>query len=237
MFTSGLRGLGMAQPPQVMVPVPQPGGVVTQMPTAETQLANAAYQYVADYTQFLQPNNTPEYQDPITFTANLIDYAKTLCYGSWAPYTCVGFDAVSKGTQYANQVFDALKGITLSSTGKSVYDTWLARPVAITPTYTPPILPAPYNPAYVPGSNQLPPPPNTLNNVAPVPVSVTPLPGTSVLNPPSVNQTPVTQQQIVNGMALPDMSSATSWLQANWKVVALGVAAVVVLPSLLGGKR
>lgn len=233
MFTRGLRGLGMAQPPQVMVPVPQPGGVVTQMPTAETQLANAVYQDVNDYTQFLQASNTPQYQNPNVYAANLLAYAQSLCYGSWAPYTCVGFDPSAMTTKYMNALVTALQGIILPSTGKSVYQTWLDHPPAVTSTYVPPADTTPYNPANVPGSN-------TLTNVAPTPTNVTPAPQTNVMTPPPFTEAPVTVQQIQNGNGAQsgglDMSGATSWLESNWGLVAVGIAAVVLLP-MLGGRK
>lgn len=236
MITRGLRGVGMAQPPQVMVPVPQPGGVVTQMPTAETQLANAVYQDVSDYTQFLAASNTPQYQNPNTYAANLLAYAKSLCYGSWAPYTCVGFDPDAMTAKYLNVLATALQGIILPSTGLSVYQTWLAHPPAVTSSYVPPADTTPYNPANVPGSN-------TLTNVAPQPTNVTPAPQTNVMTPPPFTESPVTIQQIQNGNGAQsgsgvgfDMSGATSWLEAHWELVAVGVAAVILLP-MLGGKR
>jgi hypothetical protein len=230
----------MAQPQQVMVTVPGVDGTTTQLPTAETSLANAAYQDANDYVQFLAQYNDPQYTSPAAYTSNMIAYAQSLCYGSWAPYTCIGFDPVAKGTQYANAVFAALKAVILPSTGKSVYDTWIANPPKQYSDYTPPATQQPYNPANVPGSSTLP-VSNTLNNVAPTPVSVTPLPATSVLNPPVQNWFPLNPDQIANGTTgeslLPDMSGATSWLQSNWMLVAGAVAAVVILPSLLGGRR
>jgi hypothetical protein len=95
-----------------------------------------------------------------------------------------------------------------------------------------------------------PPPGNTLDNVAPTPVVVTPAPPTVVLSPPQ--STPViTPTQIANGNpganppvysygtvpALPDMSGVTDWLTANWMILAAGAAALVILPSVMGGKR
>lgn len=88
------------------------------------------------------------------------------------------------------------------------------------------------------------PPPNTLNNVAPVAVSITPVPPTSAINPPA-SFPPVTSQQIANGTTgnavdqstFPNFSGATTWLESHWMLIAAGVAAVVILPSLLGGKR
>lgn len=248
MYTTSLRGLGiMAQPPQVMVSVPQPyPDPPTQMPTAETSLANAAYQDATDYTQFTQASNYPEYNSPAAYTANLIDYAQTLCYGSWAPYTCKtnaggAFDPTAMGTQYANAVFASLKATPYGASG-SVYDYWIAHPPSTDSNYTPPAQIQPYNPANVPGSSVLPPPSNTLNNVAPVPVSVTPAQPTTQLYPPSY-QPPVTQQQIANGTmggtgtTNINLTGATTWLQSNWMLIAAGIAAVVILPSILGGKR
>ena len=218
----------MAQPPQVMVPVPQPNGTTTQEPTAETSLANAAYQDANDYMQFVSANNSPNYANPAAYTSNMIAYAQTLCYPSWASYVCAGFDPVARGTYYANQVFASLKATPYN--GTNVYDWWVAHPVATSQGYTPPATTQPYVP------------PNTLNNVAPVPVTVTPLPPTNVLNPPVQNWFPLNPTQVANGTTgestmFPDMSGATSWLQSNWMLVAGAVAAVVILPSLLGGKR
>ena len=169
------RGLGVSFP-QVMVPVPQPGGVVTEMPTAETSLANAAAQNINDPSQFTAAFNTPEYASPAAFSANMIAFAKTLCMNSWAPYTCVGFDPVTMGQKYANIVFDALRANILPSTGKSVYDTWVSKPPALPSSYTPPAAQTPYNPASVPGSSALPPPP--ASNAQPV------SPGVSMVPPP-----------------------------------------------------
>lgn len=249
MYTTSLRGLGiMAQPPQVMVSVPQPyPDPPTQMPTAETSLANAAYQDATDYTQFTQASNYPEYNSPAAYTANLIAYAQTLCYGSWAPYTCKtnaggAFDPTAMGTQYANAVFASLKATPYGASG-SVYDYWIAHPPSTDSNYTPPAQIQPYNPANVPGSSALPPPPNVLTNVAPTPITTPVTNPTNALNPPVQNWFPVNPQAIANGttggsvLGLPDLSSATTWLQSNWMILAAGVAAVVILPSLLGGKR
>lgn len=240
MMTAGLRGLGMTQPPQVMVNVPQPFGLPdTSMPTAETSLANAAYQDANDYMQFVATTNAPNYATPADYTANMIQYARELCYPSWGPYVCpAGYDPVARGTYWANQVFASLKATPYN--GTNVYAWWVAHPVA--QSYATPAPQQTYNPASVPGSQVLPPPPNVLNTVAPTPVSVTPSQPTTQLYPPSY-QPPVTTQQIANGttgsafLGLPDMSSATDWLSQNWMLVAGAVAAVVILPSLLGGKR
>ncbi len=249
MFTTSLRGLGqMAAPQQVMVSVPQPApDPPTQMPTAETSLANAAYQDVEGYTQFLQAQNDPQYQSPAAYTANMIAYAQTLCMASWSPYTCVtnsggSFNPTTMGTQYANAVFAALKSIILPSTGKSVYDTWVANPPSTYSNYTPPQPVQPYNAGSVPGSSVLPTPPsnpNVLNNVAPPPITPPVTNPTSVLNPPPVVQTPITQTQIANGsgIALPNLSGVTSFVETNWVLIAAGVAALVILPGLLGGRR
>lgn len=242
MFTTGLRGLGsMAAPPQVMVAVPQPSPLPpTQEPTAETSLANAAYQDANDYMQFVAGNNSPNYANPAAYTANMIEYAKELCWPSWGPYVCpAGYDPVAMGTKYANLVFASLK--TTPYNGTNVYDWWVSNPVSSS-GYTPPAQQTPYNPASVPGSNQLPVPPNVLNNVAPTPITTPVTNPTNVLNPPT-GQFPINPQSIANGttggtiLGLPDLSGATTWLQANWMLVAGGLAALVILPSLLGGKR
>ncbi len=237
MMTTSLRGLGMTAPPQVMVPVPQPNGTVTQMPTAETSLANAAYQDVQGYEQFTTANNAPEYATPAAYLANMIEYAKELCYPSWGPYVCpAGYDPTTLGTKYANQVFAALK--TIPYNGTTVYAYWVAHPVAA--SYDTPPPQQPYNPVNVPGSSVLSPPPNTLDNVAPVTYGGPVTNPTSVLNPPVQNWFPLNPTQIQNGTtggSNIDLSGAESWLQTNWVLVAAGIAAVVVLPSLLGGKR
>lgn len=242
MLSRGVQGLGaLAQPPQVMVPVPQPNGTVTQMPTAETSLANAAVQDANDYMQFVATTNAPNYATPADYLANMIEYARELCWPSWGPYVCpAGYDPVAMGTKYANVVFAALKNTPYS--GTNVYAYWVAHPVA--QSYATPPPNTPYNPGSVPGSSVLPtPPPNTLPGVAPVPVSVTPAPGTNVLNPPPQNWFPLNPTQIQNGttggsiLGLPDLSGATAWLQTNWMPLAAGLAAIVILPSLLGGKR
>lgn len=98
-----------------------------------------------------------------------------------------------------------------------------------------------------------PPPDNTLNNVAPTPTPIPVTNPTPVLVPPS--STPViTPTQIANGnpgtpnptvtlpngsapQTLPDLSGVTDWLTANWPLLAAGVAALVILPGLLGGRR
>lgn len=216
MRTSGLRGLGATLPQQVMVSVPQPNGSTTQMPTAETSLANAAYQDANDYSQFVATTNAPDYATPADYMANMIEYAKELCYNSWAPYTCVGFDPVSRGTYYANQVFAALKATPYGST--NVYDYWVAHPVA--QSYPTPTPQQPYNPADVPGSSVLP----------------------TVLYPPTSTVPSVTPTQIQNGTtgtqgSSADMSGVTTWLESNWQLLAAGLAALVVLPMVLGGRR
>lgn len=237
MMTTGLRGL--PYPSQAMVPVPQPNGTTTQMPTAETSLANAAYQDANDYMQFVATTNAPSYATPDDYTANMIEYARELCWPSWGPYACpAGYDPVAMGTKYANQVFAALKLTPYN--GTNVYAWWVAHPVA--QSYATPPPNTPYNPVNVPGSSVLPTPPNTLNNVAPPPGSVSVTNPTNVLNPPVQNYYPVTQQQIANGsgtsiLGLPDLSGATTWLESNWMLIAGGLAALVILPSVLGGKR
>ena len=98
-----------------------------------------------------------------------------------------------------------------------------------------------------------PPPDNTLNNVAPTPVVVPVTYPTPVIQPPT--STPViTPTQIANGnpgapnpivtlpngspsVVLPDMSGVTTWVETNWPLLAAGVAALVILPGLMGGRR
>lgn len=230
MRLSGLRGLGgaMTMPPQIMVSVPQPAGdPPTMEPTAETSLANAAYQDANDYSQFTAASNTPNYATPAAYTANMIQYAQTLCYGSGAPYTCFtnsggSFNPTTMGTQYANAVFAALKATPYGST--NVYDYWVAHPIPVEVGYTPPAPVTPYNPQNVPGSSVLPTPP-------------------TVLTPPTTTP-PVTPTQIQNGTTGTqgttgglDMSSVTPWLEGNWQLLAAGLAALVILPMVLGGRR
>lgn len=83
-----------------------------------------------------------------------------------------------------------------------------------------------------------PPPSNTLDNVAPTPVVVNQVPPTQVLTPP-VPLPPVTQTQVQNGTTGPQnsMPGLTSWLETNWVIVAAGIAALVILPGLMGGRR
>jgi hypothetical protein len=236
------RGLGVSFP-QVMISVPQPGGNVTQEPSAETSLANAAAQYINDPTQFTAAQNTPEFASPAAFSANMIAYAKTLCQYSWSPYTCVGFDPVTMGQKYANIVFDALRGIILPSTGQSLYDTWVNKPPVLPPSYTPPVIQAPYNPASVPGSSALPPPP-ALPPVAsnPQPVAAPPVstPGqvmgstTYSSNPPG---TLVSGDGSGSSVGLPSIALVDSSGNPNWPLIAGG--AVLLLGGLyfLGGSK
>lgn len=250
----GARGLGVSFP-QVMVAVPQPGGAVTQMPTAETSLANAAAQNINDPSQFTAAFNSPEYSSPAAFSANMIAFAKTLCMNSWAPYTCVGFDPVTMGQKYANIVFDGLRAIILSSTGKSVYDTWVSKPPAVTPDYTPPVIQAPYNPASVPGSSALPPPP-VLPPVQSAPVPLPPVLQT-VAGSPGVTPNPYSglplpgspQWYALFGGTNPNPPAAGSSSSSsntapplqtaapNWPLI--GGAALLVIGGLyaLGGSR
>lgn len=102
---------------------------------------------------------------------------------------------------------------------------------------------------YVPSGSSTGPlcvPVNTLTYVAPTQVTVSPMPPTNVLTPPTAQQTP-TQQQIANGQTVtggmltntgfPDLSGATSWVQSNWPILAAGVATVILLPMLMGGRK
>lgn len=86
-------------------------------------------------------------------------------------------------------------------------------------------------------------PTNTLSNTAPI---YTPPPTTSpsnVLNPPSGTTNPVGGNQNITGQQQSQQhqqsqqsttDDALSWLKDNWLLVAAGIGAVVLLPSLMG---
>lgn len=87
--------------------------------------------------------------------------------------------------------------------------------------------------------------PNALNYSAPTQTTVSPMPPTNVLTPPTAQQTP-TQQQIANGMTVTGgtlsnmpaaMSGAVTWAESNMGLIAAGVAAVFLLPMLMGGRK
>lgn len=89
------------------------------------------------------------------------------------------------------------------------------------------------------GANTPPPPiDNTLNNVAPTPVVVTPQPPIVMINPPT-QTVPVTPGQVANGTTGPlgSMPGLTTWLESNWMIVGAGILALAILPSIMGGKR
>jgi len=89
------------------------------------------------------------------------------------------------------------------------------------------------------GGNTAPPPSgNVLDNVAPTPPVIYSPPPTQSLTPP-VPLPPITPGQVVNGTPVPtnSMPGLTSWLETNWVMVAVGVAALAFLPSMLGGRR
>jgi hypothetical protein len=80
-------------------------------------------------------------------------------------------------------------------------------------------------------------PTNALSNSAPV---YTPPPvtkPTNVLNPPAGGGNPTAGQQNVTGNQVPGASTAQSWLEANWFLIAAGVAALVILPQMMKGGR
>lgn len=83
-----------------------------------------------------------------------------------------------------------------------------------------------------------PPPSNTLDNVAPTPVTVTPAPSTNVLTPPTQTVPP---SQLSNGTATGTATNAmpglTSWLESNWVLLAAGLAALAILPGMMGGRQ
>jgi hypothetical protein len=226
----GGRGLGVSFP-QVMVAVPQPAPFPpTEMPTAETELANAAAQNINDPSQFTAAFNSPDYASPAAFSASMIAFAKTLCEHSWSPYTCVGFDPVTMGQKYANIVFDGLRSIILPSTGKSVYDTWVNKPPAVTPGYTPPVIPAPYNPASVPGSSALPTPP-------PLPVSQPVAVSPATPNPPPGSPAWYAANPGAGTNPAAIVSGDGSAPAPNWPLI--GGAAALLLGGLyfLGGSK
>jgi len=88
-------------------------------------------------------------------------------------------------------------------------------------------------------------PTNTLSNTAPQTTTVYPTQPTTSLTPPPPQQTP-TMTQIVNSQTVAGATltntaggfeAANAWFSENWKLVAAGVAALVVLPMVLGGRR
>ena len=252
----GGRGLGLSLPAQVMVPVPQPGGTFTQEPTAETSLANAAYQDANDYLQFTASSNSPNYSTPAAYTAGMIQYAQTLCMGSGAPYTCFtnsggSFDPTAMGTQYANVVFAALKATPYGST--NVYDYWIANPVPTSSGYTAPAPVQAYNPASVPGSSVLPTPTVSAPMPTPTtqPVASSPVPAVYVPPSSAVTSTqtaptslPVTSSpqaaaasSSASAAALPFISLVDSAGNPNWPLIAGGAALLFGGLYFLGGSR
>lgn len=84
-------------------------------------------------------------------------------------------------------------------------------------------------------------PPNTLNTVAPTQTVVNQAPTTNALNPPNGTQQVPTYQQVVGGqtggsVAPAFVTEATSWIQNNLGLVAAGIAAVIILPMVMGKK-
>jgi hypothetical protein len=221
------------------------------MPTAETEMQNAAAQYVNDYNQFLQAYNTPEYTNPAAFTSNMIAYARTLCMHSWSVYTCAGFDPVSAGTKYANLVFSKLQQIAVNPNDPasiSVYAKWLASPPSVTPDYTPPApVTQPFTPSALPPAIVATLPPAVVNYVppSPAPVSGAPAPASSPVPLPAVQTWfPPIAGGSTAGAAAPSFNlgfltnkiSIFGYGVPMWALLAGGVGVVVVAQSA-GGRR
>lgn len=237
----GMAGLGTLSFPQVMVAVPQPSPLPpTSMPTAETEVANAAAQLANDPTVTAQ-----DLPNLAAITASLIAFARTRCNNSWAPYTCAGgFDPVAIGTKYANLVWAALQSDISAVSGKPNYN---PAPGAVPPTYGAPAVQAPFNPASVPGSSVLPPPPSS------PPPTFTPAPAPGMTYTPGQTlPTPSTplgsgagvsmQPPQVPGMTYTAPSSSTpafnlqNFVSSNWLWLAGGAAALYFMSSSGGGR-
>lgn len=219
---NGLSGQYYTPPPQVRVMVPQPNGWPdASLPTAETTMQEMANEYLNDPSGFM--TGAFYVANPSELTANAIAYARSICQAGFYPqYTCVGFDPVARGTYYANLIINTLKTIPASLWNQgfsgSVYDAWIQGvPVHMTMTA------------------------NALDNVAPHPVVIPEPTYTNAINPP-VASVPLTAQQIANAQtATPNVASsaftsAEGWLTDHWKIAAI-IAAVLLLPGMMGGKR
>lgn len=244
----GMAGLGWlsypywTKPAAVYVEVPQPAPFPpTPMPTAETMVATAADAILKGASiKFASSIFPPDYANPAALLAEMIGYAKDLCQGPNASYTCGGVDPVALGTKYANIILDALKQIPLNSTSQiSVWDYWQngARPAPVgsqpATVYTPSPLPA----GYVPVVTVQPAPP--VSTYHPVQTALPPVQTVSSSPaplPPVYSLPPVAPA----AFSLPDLSglippAASTWLSQNWKLVAIGAAGLLILPGLMGG--
>lgn len=222
---TGLSGTYYTPPPQVRVTIPATGTFPgSNEPTAETMmqaLTDSTVNYPAGFMSGAAGSGN---LTPPQFVNSFITYAQSLCQGPYAPWTCVGFDPVSRGQYYANLVISILKTIPAASYNQSftgsIYDAWVQGvPVNI---YALP-------PSSSGGGN-------VLDNVAPHPVYIPPQPVYNNLNPPQ----PMPPQQ--SGGSTQTLASllpagTSAWLSANWMLVAGGFAALLILPGLMGGRR
>ena len=219
---TGLSGQYYTPPPQARVDIPATGSFPgSNQPTAETMMQELVNQQVNYPEGFMSGSSGAA--NPAALTSQTVAYAQSLCQGMYAPWTCQGFDPVSRGNYYANLIISILKTIPASAYNQSftgsVYDAWVQGvPVNI---YA-------YPPATGGG--------NVLDNVAPTPVYVTQGPVTSALNPP---QGSVSTASGASGQTLASLLPAgtSAWLSANWMLVAGGFAALLILPGLMGGRR
>lgn len=112
------------------------------------------------------------------------------------------------------------------------------------------VSPLPLYPTQPPIQQYVPPPPNALTVVAPTPVYVAPQPTQNYLTPPTQNPYSVNPNTIVNNQspapAAADTTQQTTvvnaptasdqaivWLKDNWILVAAGIGAAIILPSIL----
>lgn len=218
---SGLSGQYYTPPPQVRVIIPATGSFPgSDEPTAETMMQELVNQQLNYPEGFM--TGASGAANPTELVSQFIAYAQSLCRGMYASWTCVGFDPVARGTYYANFIINALKSIPASpwnyNFSGSVYDAW-AQGVPVHMTMTA----------------------NALDNVAPTPVVIPQPTYTNAITPP-VAIVPLTAQQIANAQtATPNVASsafasAEGWLTDHWKIAAI-IAAVLLLPGMMGGKR
>jgi len=91
-------------------------------------MAQAIAQDIRSFVNFLAATPDPQYKDPTAYAMNLIAYAQSLTQTSYAQYTVPkGWDPITVGLQYANQLFQILAQIPVNANDPntvSVFTAW-----------------------------------------------------------------------------------------------------------------
>jgi len=113
------------------VNVPQPGGTITRMASAEYNLSESISQDIRGHRNFLYAPEEldPQYRSPSAYRVNFVVYATTLTKFSYSKAIVPeGWDPIEAGTRYANLLFDVLKNIPVNQNdpaSNNAYDAWI----------------------------------------------------------------------------------------------------------------